>query len=399
MQIPSTPINTGFRALFLGLSLMAIVITLLKYEKLKLNKAFVFFLVFWFIYSIRLIYDLEIEGHRYLDNTKEWTYLFAFGGCLIPSIALFFSASNINPDKIVTLIFYIVLFSNICILVDVLYLAKGNLESVFLQRASLNIGKNIDGLKKSQSAINPITISFTGQILALFSLALLIIDKYRINRFAVYFALVLGLLNLTLGASRGPFLSFVLITLLIVFTKYKTVKNSTLFNLKLFTWFSFFSILISLYLIPNFKKLEISLFNRILVSMGIKSDPYYKGEERFSEYESAWQQFIDNPIWGDKFVDNALNSYPHNFILEVLMATGIIGAVPFIIMIFYLLKKVYVLYSRIHIERWAIHYIIMTLSILISFLLSGGLFVGVVFWSCISFILAMKIEDTKEVAV
>jgi O-antigen ligase len=77
------------------------------------------------------------------------------------------------------------------------------------------------------------------------------------------------------------------------------------------------------FILPNVK--EITFLNRV-------SDTVNKGnglDERSAQWSAAWEQFLSSPAWGDKLVERALGSYPHNVVLEVLMSTGMLGGVFF----------------------------------------------------------------------
>lgn len=50
---------------------------------------------------------------------------------------------------------------------------------------------------------------------------------------------------------------------------------------------------------------------------------------RFELYEMAWQQFLDGPVFGDFVELRGAYIYPHNFFLEALISTGIVGFILF----------------------------------------------------------------------
>src|SRR5690606_23488506 len=56
-------------------------------------------------------------------------------------------------------------------------------------------------------------------------------------------------------------------------------------------------------------------------------------DERVVLYRNALEQFISSPIYGDQVMVKEIHSYPHNLVMEVLMALGIIGFIP-LLMIF-----------------------------------------------------------------
>ena len=64
----------------------------------------------------------------------------------------------------------------------------------------------------------------------------------------------------------------------------------------------------------------------------LSSDQISFGREE--HFKSAFKQFINNPILGDKIFDNYSNFYPHNLFLESFMALGLFGGLLFIFIIF-----------------------------------------------------------------
>jgi O-antigen ligase len=60
----------------------------------------------------------------------------------------------------------------------------------------------------------------------------------------------------------------------------------------------------------------------------------FKDDNRKELYISAYLQFTKNPIFGDKYFEEITKTYPHNIFLEVLMSTGLVGILFFLLHIF-----------------------------------------------------------------
>ena len=81
------------------------------------------------------------------------------------------------------------------------------------------------------------------------------------------------------------------------------------------------------------------------------------------------------------------SSYSHNLILDVLMATGVIGMIIFVLFGFFIIKiLVQKISSYRDLEIWKL-YTIIYFSILLICMTSGGLFVSSNFWIFSAFIL------------
>lgn len=50
---------------------------------------------------------------------------------------------------------------------------------------------------------------------------------------------------------------------------------------------------------------------------------------RIIAFHGAWRQFQEDPLLGRYVIEQVVQYYPHNIYLEVLMAVGLVGAVPF----------------------------------------------------------------------
>ena len=50
-------------------------------------------------------------------------------------------------------------------------------------------------------------------------------------------------------------------------------------------------------------------------------------QERMLLFRGAWQQFSEQPWFGHSYVELGLMTYPHNLVLETMMATGVLGLV------------------------------------------------------------------------
>ena len=73
---------------------------------------------------------------------------------------------------------------------------------------------------------------------------------------------------------------------------------------------------------------------------------------RLIAYNGAWNQFVDNPLFGNAIEEQITNFYPHNVVLEALMATGLIGGIPFIGLLFLALHAAWKIMQSASGEVW-----------------------------------------------
>jgi O-antigen ligase len=389
LNIDSNPVNVGFRIILLLLSLGLIVFTTLKKINKTVQIGWFCFIIFWVIYGIRLIYDLEIKQLAYLDTDKFFVYSFAFGVCLIPSIAVYKSAKYFNHLLSVRMMFWILIISNLCLFYAVLSFGNWNLAQVILSRANVNV--EING--ETKSIINPIAIGFFGELMTVMAIHFLNFPIYQNKKFKIilYGALLLGVLNLTLGASRGPLLSLIILLVLEIYFIMKHKKDSKTFFMKLIVGVSIFIVFLTSFIVTKLQSGDIELINRTFQI--IEGGEINKNEERTYLFDSAIRQFKENPIIGDAFVTkyfNLYNSYSHNLILDVLMATGIIGFMFFVGMLYYIfLNSRYIVFIIKVNANFSVYLLIFTAHFL-SGMVSGGLFMSNGFWMLSALLLVVN---------
>ena len=119
-----------------------------------------------------------------------------------------------------------------------------------------------------------------------------------------------------------------------------------------------------------------------------------------SGYILGIEQFLKSPIWGDYFRITDNNSffkgcYPHNLFIEIAMTMGLIGLIPFLL----LLKKTYInviklLQSQ---ETNKISCVCLFLSVFLQLQTTGSIVLNGFFWFFLYLIFASsKIIVTKR---
>jgi O-antigen ligase len=310
LGIPSTPVSISYRAIYLAMCLFVLLIELLRLPYRKIPVTIVAIVVFWLIYGCRLYYDFYIVelDKGYARKGPLYFFQYGFGGSLFPAITISLLQKNINWTKAFTLTRYAFVVSCLSILAYVIFI-KGFNISIFYQR--LRLGED--------NVIGPILMSQTGGAL----LTLVVMEKVLQKRSSILLLSQggVGLLLLIMGGSRGPLLATIIVIVLLTYQAFLWDAK------KLKFWGNI--LLIMLVAIAGFIKVilpnidSIVLFNRLDHAVNNGAGPNLREEQ----WASAWQQFLDNPILGDQIIERAQWFYPHNFILEVLMATGLAGGV------------------------------------------------------------------------
>ena len=320
LNLPTTPVNIAFRALYVAMSLYLIAASVFKKQTYQFRWYNTLMFAFWICYIMRLAYDFEISHVEAFRMPKETIYMFSIGNCILPSFAMMSMSRYVDVQKLVKVIMGILIISNILILI-LLATQVGLSLQMFIVR-NLVRGSN------ETSAINEITISFTGCQLIIFALnKLLIGGKHNFGkRFLLILCIILGLFNLFAGGSRSPMILFVLMllfTLGFYFYKHHRFKRF-INNIKVFIFCCVIAVL-GLFAAMTFKNVDFALINRLQETA---EDRQKGGKElRDFEQEAAWNDFLSSPLIGHQFVNSHDKTYPHNTLLEVLMALGILGGI------------------------------------------------------------------------
>ena len=359
--------------LIIALLLIANAITFKKKPTLQVK----LLVLFWILYSIRLFYDLSIRD-LYLESefydSSDTIYLFAFGGILIPLLAIIMNAKFINFKVLGKLLLKASFIQCIFVLLGLYKLFGINLGQIAAQRhlySSAQLGENLTG----GSPLNPILVSRCGVLLILLAVSNYLFQRDKTHFLIKYFAIPLGLLLVILGGSRGPLVSMLLVLIFIyfIFLNKNKLKSKVILRQIIIS----ISLLYVLFFVYQMFSEQIGLFDRFSQLNDNASIDLGRSEH----WSAAINQFMDNPFLGDQIFDKHLWIYPHNLIIEAFMALGVVGGLLFLYLIISNLLK----YSSI------VKHQIKTLPILLLFMLylmfgmsSGGLYNSTEFWIAIT---------------
>jgi O-antigen ligase len=382
LGVSTTPFSIFMRAGMAILSVILIGLAFLKIERIGISKLSLLLLVFWMIYIVRLVYDLDVAHVEYWEElpSKASIYMFAIGGCFIPVVAIAIWGKNMPLNQIIPRIFLIVAMQNLAILFIHHWLFGLSMDFFYSRYLLLSAMVSETGARP----INPILTGRAGGYLAVFSVAYLLFF-HRPKKWMTTMALAmigLGLINLALSGSRGPTVAFVFViaSMLSVYFLKKPIRTVVML-----VGFSLVVLLAGV--ISKNEGVEIENLDSIRrLSEFADSANGNRHEERYYLWHSAWNQFLNHPIVGDQFVSRFKGVYPHNVILEAFMATGLLGSIFFIALLVGTIVKGFMAKKRntvLYIVFWSY------LFILICNLFSGALFLSTDMWMQIALISAL----------
>ncbi len=315
----TTTITIPFRVLSLAISLVVIYYNINKFAYISKDSLLV--IVFYIAYIVKIFISINSDISAFNAGTnKSSYYINSIGIVFFPLLSVIVSSEYINFNKILKWSFYV---SFITIL---LILFKSNEMRVASEDARLN----------GNIAVSTITFGHIGTSMFILSLSI-----YRYNKFhkiLAIFGIISGVYIAIISGSRSPILALLVVILIVsyTFSKYKMISIliSIIFIFSLFIFSNTY-----LHFIDKYSH----------VSSGRIALTITEGDSgnRDSYYSAAIDQFVESPIIGDNFVLKkgiGKGDYPHNLILEAMLAFGFLGG---IILIYLYIKSIRISYVNI----------------------------------------------------
>lgn len=294
-------ITTPYRIVIFIIS-MYVLIKNFNWKKLQ-NIASISFIFFWLFYFIKLQYSFKTD--YYLEDFKSTLLeksIRIFVIILIPGLALLFiNYSKINLEKLGKIILKVLLIMLSINLIYGLATYPGAYDIPYIFHMYY------------------IWAGHLGTTLAILSLFYLMFTQPISKDKSIYiFGLILGVVSIITFRARSPFLAFAIVSLYFIIIK-KDIKL-----LLLFVGIFILSI-ISIYWIGGKNPEGIQFANRMYRWI-------FEGDTSLREplFERGMNIIKSNPLFGGRvYYEDGF--YPHNLILELLMATGLIGLVSYIL--------------------------------------------------------------------
>ena len=318
----------------------------------KNNSVIPLFLIFWAYYFIKVLYtELIVLNDSLVRPWEEYIYY-----PLIFVILPFITFISIPFHKYWKTILNALIFSGfllgvICTYLYGPYLLVGGFGR--LSALTYETGENV---------LSPLAASYAGSLTLMLCLFKLIILKTngKLEKLYLLITLVLSLILFLMGSSRGSLLALIFTLPLLVF--YSDIKAKKL------KFFLMGSILVPLF----FLAVDVSgsnLFKRL------ENTAEDQGGGRFIIWKNSLNHFYDNPIFGGQIEIGG--AYPHNFFVELLMATGIIGA---LIMIPILIRGFSIAFKKVKENPIHLFWVILLFQGLTQYLFSGSFAMATLFF-------------------
>lgn len=336
----SRMVTVPYRIIELLLSIIVIFANISN--KIKKNDIITMLLLLFFIfYFTRITYELYFDEHStirdyFRETVINYTYLI-----ISPAvIAIYLGYNKIDLNKAVIWIYSAMAICSVIILINNNMVMSSEITS----RLDANLGMNSIGY--GQFSVSTI----------LMSIFFFLRSEKVVYKIVHILICIISFIALVLAGSRGPIFSLFSVGLFWLFSKSKNYVLGLLIVILCLCLMYVYSDLI-LNLIGDISPV---MQKRIMASI-YEND--LSGREIY--YKNAIDIFTNNPLIGNQLVTN-YGVYTHNFILDILMALGLLGFIPFIIVFISLFYKSYILIRQDNRHYWVCILLIQQFTYLMS---------------------------------
>ena len=331
-----------------------------------LSKYIFLFIVFWVFYIFKVLITANNVMPVELSRTWYDYILYAIIYVVIP----FITFCSLDIRKYFKNIISGFIFSGFALGVVCIYLYGSFMLS--------GIGRiNAISYQTGEAVLSPLALAYTGVLTILLCLYKLIVYKEN-SKFEVLYLTVTIILSFALflfGASRGSLI--VLFLSLPLFVYYSPLKQ----KVKL----TFLSFILFPILIMVINASGSGIFNRV----GNTSED--KGGGRTGLWEIAFDHFLNHPLIGGRIEIGYV--YPHNFIIETLMSTGILGG----LLIFPVVYKGFRLaFKSVKKNNMNLFVLLLLVVGFILYSFSGGLYTTILLFVSIGIIFGQEHYNSLE---
>ena len=262
-------------------------------------------LLLWVLLIARMFIDAVIDPlPGELEMPVAQLLLLSLGGCFLPALVFLETPSDATLDIARRAIEIV----GVVALLLILYLGlRGVFEGRILRRLATSV-------------LNPISVGHLG--VSVFIVALCGLAGSSLLAKAFRWLLILtSVVVIVASASRGPILAALMVAVVYSFVRRR--RRSLALSVLVFRLALLAAVIAAVVLAINYLEQEgyISLIERFSDTL-----EDIAAQERIAMAIGAWTQFTDHPLFGSAFVELRHYTYPHNIVLESLMATGVVGA-------------------------------------------------------------------------
>ena len=331
--------------------------------------------VFWVGYIFRIIYDSYIAQD--LSDLYDPTVVVvtAITFVLIPILPAFIGLNEKNKFAAYRIAYGFTIIAASLMLLDAAELISGIVEK--------------EQVRFRLTKLDSISVGYVGGILLIFSFLNLLpsIQGFKLSKFLLFaIGSVVGLFILLVAGSRGP-----VVAVVIALTVYWLVPlrvSKLVVGFALIATISIVVMNIHGYLLKQF---DLDVSTRFVEAQEGESESI---DYRSESFAGAWQQFKDNPLFGDSLFEKSTGAYPHNLVLEGYMATGIIGGSAYVLAILIMLLAAMRLLARNNGYDWLA---LIGIFYVVASMFSGNHWAFAAHWVSLIFVVTTEAATRGEV--
>ena len=250
--------------------------------------------------------------------------------------------------------------------------------SYFLSFVSFDLDV-ANGRYDANTTINSIMYGQTGCAMALISILGLVNNRKWTLRALFIFTFILGMVSIGKAGSRSPIIVLGTVTIFYFIARVGIYK--------------------SILIVASVVSLIIVFINQIIAFLGsigssltarLASMIFEKDTSgRDGIYANAWSLIKESPFLGSYYLIRngaGAGGYPHNFLLEVFLTTGLVGGIPFVILLLIGIYRSFKLIQSKHEASWIV---VLYLQIVVYGMFSTGLYTSQDFWVLLFFVISM----------
>jgi hypothetical protein len=319
VPIPAATVTSIFRLLVVLVSLASVFLCVRQMRPLHASYLWLVLALIWFMLLLRLAYDVAMPGSPYPRPPNEYVAI-AIGACIIPMLAMLEVPSRRTCE--LGWFMALIVTAASCIMLLLLF-ASGSIALSWASRLSTTV-------------LNPITIGYLGANMVVLS-ATAPFSWHRhgflwrfLGNTMLFTIAAAGALLTVASGSRGPMIALVLTTLVwMAISPVKRTARSWRVLARIVIVVGGTAGLVVVALVVG-ELLGINPFERFLWILSDASTSY-----REQAVSGALLQFAGSPIIGDRVLEQTTFDYPHNVLVEALMATGVVGGLALAIYMTY----------------------------------------------------------------
>ena len=306
VETASTPASIAVRFFLASCAALAIFIDFSK--ALSAPRSLILgYCFFWYLYLLRVAYATTLSTERLAFDTWYY-YSWAVGACALPMLGIaLWCPRREDGDRNFRALFVALSIGG--------FLAAFGASSVEVNDSN----QMVETGRLQLTALNPILLGQLGATMVVMTVWVLTsrFKSYGLIAKLLFVAVALVGVGLLVGAnSRGPLVSAAACLLFI-----SLVSGS---KSRIYAMVFLISSIIAFVPVTQYMENEfgISTYTRLFGQSQLTEENTL---DRLSRYDGALSAFSENPLFGSSLEEPTHGGYPHNFLVEALMATGVVG--------------------------------------------------------------------------